>query len=198
MKRYILIDFENIQKIDLDLIDTTDTEVVIFVGRSQNKIPFSLVEKAQSMGSKIQWLKIAGDGKNNLDFHIAYVMGKLSERGGQGTEMVILSRDAGYDPLIQYIKSSGIKARRIASVAELTENKKQLPSSSYTQNIVNNLTKIAAQKRPRSRGTLRKHIESHLRDKTSPEEIDLVLEEMFIKGYITQSNNRLSYHFPEN
>jgi hypothetical protein len=193
--RIILIDFENIQKFDFDNIDTTNTSIAIFVGKSQNKIPFSLVEKAQSFGDRLIWVKIAGDGKNNLDFHLAFELGRLSERMDKDVEIVILSKDSGYDSLIRYVNEMGIKTRRIANPAELSDSKKQLPSSNFTNYIVNNLNKIDGQKRPRTLRTLKKHIESLLRDKAGTSEIDAILEEMFIKGLLSEINNRLKYTF---
>ena len=194
MKRFILIDFENMQKIDFELIDTTNTEIVIFVGKSQNKIPFPLVEKAQTLGDRIKWQKITGNGKNNLDFHIAFELGRLSEKLKPDVELIILSKDSGYDSLIKYVNASGIHTRRIANIAELAGSKKQLPSSKFTSNIVSNLNKINSQKRPRTIGTLKKHIESLLREKANVNEIDQIIEEMFVKGLITESNNRLKYN----
>lgn len=194
MKRIILIDYENTQQIDFDMIDAADTEILIFVGRSQSKIPFSLVEKAQSLGERIRWLKIAGDGKNNLDFHIAFELGKLCSVAAQGTELIVLSRDNGYDSLIGYIKLSGVPARRIANLAEITGSPQRLPSSPHTDAIVANLRKISVSQRPRSKGTLRKHIESLLRDKAKESDLDLVIEEMFIAGLIAQSGSRLKYN----
>jgi hypothetical protein len=195
MKRIILIDFENIQKLDFDHMDTTDTEILIFVGRSQNKISFHLVEKAQAFGERLKWLKIAGDGKNNLDFHLAFELGRLCEQYRKDVELVILSKDSGYDSLIKYIKEMGIHTHRIANPAELADSTKQLPTSNFTGNIVANLNKINIQKRPRTRITLKKHIESLLRDKAQPSEIDLIVEEMFIKGLLSLTNNRLKYNF---
>jgi hypothetical protein len=194
-KRIILVDFENIQKFDFDNIDTTNTNIAIFVGKSQNKIPFSLVEKAQSFGDRLIWVKIAGDGKNNLDFHLAFELGRLCERMEKDVELIILSKDSGYDSLIRYINELGIKTRRIANPAELSDSKKQLPSSNFTKYIVNNLNKIDGQKRPRTLRTLKKHIESLLREKAGPSEIDAVLEEMFISGLLSEINNRLKYTF---
>lgn len=193
MKRVILIDFENIQKLDLEPIDTPDTDIVVFVGKSQNKIPFHLVEKAQTMGNRIKWLKIAGDGKNNLDFHIAFELGRLSERSQKDIALIVLSKDSGYDSLIKYINDAGVQTKRIANLAELSDSKKLPPSSKFTDYIVANLNKIDNQKRPRTRGTLKKHVESLLRDKASTGEIDAIIEEMFIKGLLTLTNNRLKY-----
>ncbi len=194
MKRVILVDFENIQKLDFEHIDTTDTDILIFVGRSQSKIPFQLVEKAQTLGEHLRWLKIAGDGKNNLDFHLAYELGRLCEHYKNDVELIILSKDSGYDSLIKYINESGGHASRIANAAELADSTKQLPTSNFTSNIVANLIKINNQKRPRTRTTLKKHIESLLRDKVSSNEIDSIIEEMFIKGLLTLANNRLKYN----
>ncbi len=194
-KRIILVDFENIQRLDFDNIDISATNIAIFVGKSQNKIPFPLVEKAQSLGDRLVWIKIAGDGKNNLDFHLAFELGRLCERMDKDVELIILSKDSGYDSLIRYVNELGIKTRRIANPAELSDNIKSLPSSNYTNHIVNNLTKIDGQKRPRTVRTLRKHIESLLRDKAGVNEIDIILEEMFIKGLLSKINNRLKYTF---
>jgi hypothetical protein len=194
MKRYILIDFENTQKIDFDLIDMAHTKIIIFVGRSQNKIPFPLVEKAQALGDRIQWLKIAGDGKNNLDFHIAFELGRLSEKLPNEVTFIILSKDSGYDSVLKYAKEKGMRAERIANIAELADSKKQLPSSQFTAVIVANLKKISSQKRPRTRSTLKKHIESLLREKAGGNEIEQIIEEMFIKGLVTEANNRLKYN----
>jgi hypothetical protein len=193
MKRFILIDFENTQKVDIDLINTDDTEVIVFVGKSQSRIPFTLVQKLQSLGERVRWLKIAGDGKNNLDFHIAYELGRLREKYQHDLSLVVLSKDNGYDSLIRYIADSGIPARRIANLAELSDNSRKLPKSKFTNGIVANLKKIDSQKRPRSRGTLKKHVESLLREKASDSELEEILEEMFINGTISESNNRLRY-----
>ncbi len=194
MKRVLLVDFENIQKLDLENIDMTNTDILIFVGRSQNKIPFQLVEKAQTHGEHVKWLKIAGDGKNNLDFHLAFELGRLTEQYGSEVELIILSKDSGYDSLIKYINDFRGHASRIANAAELSDSVKQLPTSNFTNNIVANLTKINNQKRPRTRATLKKHIFSLLRDRVNPVEIDAIIEEMFIKGLMTLANNRLKYN----
>ncbi|HNQ63229.1 MAG TPA: PIN domain-containing protein [Syntrophorhabdaceae bacterium] len=195
MQRILLIDFENVQKLDLELINLDDTEIAIFVGKSQNRIPFTVVEKTQALGERVRWLKIAGDGKNNLDFHIAFELGRLCERFKKDIELIILSMDSGYDALMKYINDFGIPIKRISNLAELADSKEDLPTSKFTGLVVSNLKKIDNQKRPRTSGTLKKHIESLLRDKANTNEIDLIIEEMFIKGLLTQTGNRLKYDF---
>src|SRR5665647_827611 len=103
----------------------------------------------------------------------------IRDRYKNDVELIILSKDSGYDSLIKYINDLRGHASRIANAAELADSTKQLPTSNFTSNIVANLTKINNQKRPRTRITLKKHIESLLRDKVSSNEIDLIIEEMF-------------------
>ncbi len=87
-------------------------------------------------------------------------------------------------------------ARRITESAELSDSKKQLPSSNFTSYIVNNLNKIDGQKRPRTMRTLRKHINRFLRDKAGTGEIDAPYSKMFIiKGLLSEINSRLKYTF---
>lgn len=196
MKRVILIDYENTQRIDFEQINTEGTEIIIFLGKSQNKIPFPIVEKVQTLGKSVRWLKIAGDGKNNLDFHLAFELGRLCEGIGEDAEFIILSKDSGYDALIAYIIENGLNVKRIANLAELSDGMKEPPSSTFTGYIVANLSKIAPERRPRTRSTLKKHMESVLRERASANEIDSIIEEMFIKGLLTETGKRLKYNLP--
>ncbi len=66
-KKIILIDYENIQKVE-ELERIKDFDIKIIVGNSQNKIPFELVKKLQRFGESVSWLQVPGQGSNALDF----------------------------------------------------------------------------------------------------------------------------------
>ncbi len=119
MKTILLIDFENIQEIPLQAIDPASTEVRLYVGKSQNRVPFELASAAQRFGEAFSWHKIAGEGKNNLDFHIAFELGHLSAKGERDCEYVILSKDTGYDHLLEFARGKGIHCRRIRTLGDL-------------------------------------------------------------------------------
>src|SRR4051812_1995224 len=98
---FLLVDFENVR--DLALSQLPDGwRVRIFIGRSQNSVPFALASEAQRLGDRLEWIKIAGDGRNNLDFHLAYYLGTLTHEHPFAA-FVILSRDHGYDALIAHL-----------------------------------------------------------------------------------------------
>lgn len=113
----ILVDFENVQKVDLARIPE-EAHVRIFVGASQSRVPMELVLQAQRLGSRLDWVRIDGQGSNALDFHIAFYLGEYVARS-PGNTYVILSRDKGFDPLIRHMAAHGHECRRVASLDEL-------------------------------------------------------------------------------
>ena len=86
MGTVLLIDYENVRPENLDDVAERDLSVKPFVGQSQAKVPIELVTSAQRLGSRLEWIRITGTGKNALDFHIAYWIGVLV--GGGGTDCV--------------------------------------------------------------------------------------------------------------
>jgi PIN domain len=100
----LLVDFENVQQVDLSRVEAT-ARVVIFHGASQKNVPIELVSATQSLGKRIEWVKIEGNGKNALDFHIACYLGRMLEKN-PGSNCVVLSKDKGFDPLLNYLELS--------------------------------------------------------------------------------------------
>ena len=195
MKKVLLIDYENIHSIDLSVIDPARFIIKIFIGQSQNKIPFNLVQTAQRFGNNLEWIKIDGMGKNALDFHIAYFLGIYSTEG-QKTEYVVLSKDQGFDPLIRFINKKKISCRRINSILELSsEKKKELSETKKIEKVLNNLKKIDKQKRPRRRHTLSHYINTLFANKLQDDQLSEIVDALFIQEYISEENNRITYAF---
>ena len=74
---YVLIDFENVQPRNIEILASHPFKVLVFVGASQAKIPFELATAMQQLGDNAQYVKIGGNGKNALDFHLAFYVGEL-------------------------------------------------------------------------------------------------------------------------
>ena len=75
---YVLIDYENVQPEALGVLDPEHFKVLVFVGASQAKVSFETAVALQRMGSKAEYVKIAGNGSNALDFHIAFYIGQIA------------------------------------------------------------------------------------------------------------------------
>ncbi len=193
-KQVLFIDYENIQNVDLSSMKDTETEIKIFVGQTQHKIPFDLVMSAQTLGRSVEWVKIDGDGRNALDFHIAYYLGSLSKQPGYDS-FIILSKDTGYDPLIRHINKQGITCRRINSILEFSKEKGLLGfTDERMAKVMDNLTKIAKNKRPRTRKTLTQHLSSLFQKKFDEQEIATIIDSLFVQQTLSEDNNKLTYN----
>ena len=195
MKTTLFIDYENVQNVALTQLAGKNLDIKLFVGNLQNKIPFSIVNEAQSLGDKLEWIKIEGQGKNALDFHIAFFLGYYSSQNDID-EFIILSKDKGYDPLVKYLNSRNTKCRRINSILELTSTRTeeaQFKDEKYNK-VLENLNKIPKQKRPRKRTTLRKHIKSLFNNRIEDNEVDSIIDHMFIREQVSEMNHNISYN----
>ena len=196
-KTILLVDYENIQNIDLSVIQEQNIDIKIFVGQTQNKIPIELVQTTQRLGQRVEWIKIEGTGNNALDFHIAFYLGRFSKDIG-GDSFIILSKDKGFDPLIKYINKSKVNCRRIQSLLELSKEKDVLISQNTDSmaKVIENLSKIQKNKRPRTRKTLRQHIKSLLtQKKLSDQKIDTLVDTLFVQKKVSEASNHLTYNF---
>lgn len=61
IKTILFIDYENVQKLNFSRVKLEDIEVKIFVGQSQSKIPFELVQSIQTLGNRVEWIRIEVD-----------------------------------------------------------------------------------------------------------------------------------------
>lgn len=123
MKNIILIDYENLQVKNLDDVYHLDVDVYVFRGPTQNKLPAELIESAQKFGSRITWIKTSRQGHNALDFHIAYYVGRMAEIDPK-VFFHIVSKDDGFDALIDFMKERTLFIDRVESIEEIPLVKK--------------------------------------------------------------------------
>ncbi|MDR3300941.1 MAG: hypothetical protein LBT01_00230 [Spirochaetaceae bacterium] len=106
----IFIDFENVQKINDELL-SPETRLFILVGLTQDDKAFAFAKKLFGKVSSIELIKVPGRGPNALDFFITFYLGKHIEDIKTG-KIIIHSNDTGYDPLIKHLSDKGIFIER--------------------------------------------------------------------------------------
>jgi hypothetical protein len=189
---YVLIDLENVQPASLAGLDAECFKILIFVGTNQSKISFELAEAAQKLGTRVTYIKITGNGRNALDFHIAYYIGRLAQEDPTAC-FHIISKDTGFDPLIQHLKSQKIGASRSKEIGEIpllkAANSKSLQEKAAA--VISNLKQRGASK-PRTVKTLSSTILSLFQKQLSDEELSLVLAELQSAGVIAINENKVS------
>ena len=121
--KYILIDFENVQPTSLEILKNQNCKVIIFIGKNQNKIPIKLAVSMQELGDNGRYVITNHTGKNSLDFHIAYYIGKLiTENVKNEVSFCLISKDKGYDGLISFLKSNKVAISRFLSVNDVFDS----------------------------------------------------------------------------
>src|SRR5258706_2872473 len=116
---HIFVDFENVHEIDLSVIGSKAVSFTLLAGPRQTKLDVSLVEKLFEHAVSVELVRLTSTGKNALDFTIAYYVGRAVAADPTGY-FHIISKDGGYDPLIEHLRSRHISARRHESFATLT------------------------------------------------------------------------------
>ena len=122
-----LIDYENVHASGLAGVENCgiEDEIILLYGNDTFTIPMELhIQIANSKG-KVQYHKIERTGKNYLDFQLSTIAGFLVGTTRQ-TEFVIVSRDSGYDAVLDYWNDERLADRvvhfcRRASIAEAEE-----------------------------------------------------------------------------
>jgi PIN domain len=117
-ERVLLVDYENIQALDLAALPN-DVKVRFVLGGKQGTLPAALAVQAQSMGSRFDYVRILGVERNACDFCIAYYLGECLHANPEA-ECVILSKDKkGFDPLVKHLTvERGFKVCRVGAQEE--------------------------------------------------------------------------------
>ena len=193
---FVLIDYENVQPHNLEVLSKHPFKVLVFVGANQAKIPFELAEAMQQLGKNGQYIKIAGNGKNALDFHLAYYVGHLAAQNPEAY-FHIISKDTGFDPLIRHLKAQSIRVQREKDLAEIPvlRMSRAKTNEDKIEAIVKNLSG-RGQSRPRKTKTLANTINSLFTEQLPEAELMSLVELLQEKNYIAISEGNVSYKLP--
>ena len=210
----LLVDYENIGKLDLGAIPA-GVRVPFFFGASQRSVPTEFLKAALKLGERFVPIDIEGQGKNALDFHIAFYLGEYLARSAE-TPCVILSKDKGFDPLIKHLVRRGFAVRRANSITEALGSR-ALPAAAprgagaarpaaarlaahrdggallaEARQLIAATQKI---RRPRKRKGLIAVLHSHFSKKVPESELQGLVDKLIARGELSESNGAITYHF---
>ena len=213
---YVLVDFENVQPDSLAVLATGQFRVKVFVGASQAKgrISFELVHSMQALGANAEYVKIARTGKNAVDMHIAYYVGRLLEKE-PGAVVHIVSKDTDFDPLIEYLHAKGSACKRVKSIAEIPKHvaaraampapkgvkhtphvpSPRRPHAEKLAPIIKHLHSLSG--KPGTSKKLSQTIANYFKQHGGelPDKIvALLIDELVRLKYVSQVNGKVSYH----
>ena len=215
----LLVDYENIGKIDLAAIPD-GVRVPFFFGASQRSVPTEFLKAALRLGERFVPIDIEGQGKNALDFHIAFYLGEYLARD-PNTACVIFSKDKGFDPLVRHLTRRGFAVRRANTMAEAlgsrtaaapatrgargarsgARRESPRPESprreggSLRDEALHLLAGTQKVRRPRKRRGLIAVLHSHFSKKVPESELQGLVDELIAEGSLSEANGAITYHF---
>lgn len=213
---YVLIDYENVQVKSLALLKGEHFRVQVFLGHKNLKLHRELVVALHEFRERGKYIELEAGGSNALDFHIAYYLGVLAAADPTGFFHVI-SKDTGFDPLLQHLKGKGVSAARSASIEAMPcfgkiahsaidskkaagETKRKSPAVQSSVEdmitvVLENLTKRKTG-RPATSKTLRSTIHARCGKERPAADIDAVYEALVKRGYVTVDGLKVRYSLP--
>jgi hypothetical protein len=214
---YVLVDFENVQPDSLAALANGQFKVKVFVGAAQarGRISFELSHSMQLLGANAEYIKIARTGKNAVDMHIAYYVGRVLEKDPHAV-IHIISRDTDFDPLIEYLHAKGLSCKRVKSIGEIPKQVAPKPAASSPKGANKHTPHVPSPRRPHAEklAPIIKHLHSlsgkpatskklaqtianyfkqhggELGDKT----VALLIEELVRLKYVSQTGTKVNYH----
>ena len=190
---FVLIDSENVKPEYIEKLKHEHFRVVVFVGANLKRLDFPIVNAVQSLGSNGSYVQIRSHGPSALDFHIAYYIGKLSA-AQPDAYFHIISKDKGFDPLIEHLKDQKIFCSRSASVLDipLVRSTDKLTPSQRAADFYEK--RIASAKgRPATVASLQSAIRSYFHKMLSETEIAEVLKALTSAGHVVINGNKVAY-----
>ena len=106
-RRYIFVDYHDLLEVKFKKLEKVATRIFVFIEASQEDIPLALVRQTQNVGKNLRWIVVSNAAKGKLNYHIAFIMGKLHQKLDNDVEFAIVSDDPDFDALVFYINESG-------------------------------------------------------------------------------------------
>lgn len=200
---YVFVDYENVHDVDLSLVGNKAVYLTLLLGPRQSKLDAELVEKLVAHASAVQLVRLTSAAKNALDFALSYYLGKAVQ-ADPNAFFHIVSKDAGFDPLIEHLQSRHVKARRHEDYAALTFTSSPKAAAApatpedFQTRAIAHLQKNS-NNRPKRKKTLLSHLAA-LSGKTAPEmEIDALVANLCKAGHLSiGETGAVTYHFRAN
>jgi hypothetical protein len=135
-------------------------------------VPTEFPNTALQLGEQFVSLDIEDQGKNALEFHIAFYLGEFLA-ASPTTNCIVLSKDKGFDPLIKHLCGRGFHVQRMATLGEAC---------------------TSASPAPQTQGACRTPLQS-LRQKIPAAVIQSFIDQLIVDKQPIESKQAITYNF---
>ena len=212
---YVLIDYENVQVQSLEKLQEEHFQVKVFLGRNNTRLATEFVLAMKQLGPRGDYIQLEKAGKNALDFHIAYYLGRLAVADPMAVYHII-SKDTGFDALVDHLRDSKIACERVAHIDDMACLKPaavkapatkppaakapaaskptatKMKADQLTEKMLVNLEKLGTGK-PKTEKTLKGKIQNWCGKAYSEKEVEAVFNRLVKKGVVLVDGTKVSY-----
>lgn len=107
----VFVDYENVPKVDLELVAGRDVHVTLLIGNKQTRLPTALSMQLHRHAGQVQPIEVGASGRNALDLTLAFYLGQAVQQWPTAL-FHIVSRDRDFEPMIAHLIAKGIKVGR--------------------------------------------------------------------------------------
>jgi len=194
---YVFVDYENVHDVDLSLIGSEAVHLTLLLGARQTKLDVVLVERLIAHASSVQLVRLNSSGKNALDFALAYYVGRAAN-ADPNAYFHIVSKDTGFDPLIEHLRSRHIHARRHVDYTALTFSAPPALSAAAPEDLLSRVVahlRKNTNNRPKRKKTLASHLAALCGKSATASEVDVLIEKLREAGLLKMGDKEaVTYH----
>ncbi|BBO88987.1 PIN domain-containing protein [Desulfosarcina ovata] len=188
---WAFVDYENVGS--LEAINLSDYEkVFVFCGPRNTKVKFGTLPSPDIC--RIELIGVSTMGNNNLDFHLAFYLGRLHEIADKTITFHIISNDSGFNGLVNHLKRIGRKCKKVGTQPSGPVKNCESSSLSDPASIVlSKLKQIDGRKRPRKRTKFINWIKSQCPGFSSSATPEDVCKELVMAQLVQESGTNITY-----
>lgn len=193
-KRYVLVDYQNVQPARALHADSPRERLLIFLGANQSE-----AAARKRLGENVEYIKMSGEGHNALDFHIAFYVGELVTKEPD-CDIWIVSKDKGFRHLVTHLVERKFNIRQapdlgVVQGAPMDAMGKVRPASAIDPKRFELIAARlgSAKARPAKIRSLHNLVKSLLTKQPTRAEIRSCVDELTRRGIIAVEGQKVSY-----
>lgn len=190
----MFVDLENVKNIDASVVAGKNLTFHLFFGPQNKKLDVEVVEVLLENAQAVKLIRSQKAGKNALDFVLAYHLGQVVLGDPKGYYHIV-SKDTGFDSLVELLKSKQVKVKRHDDWSGLNFNATPKPPvvtkaaeakalSAGAEKLLGDLKKTAASRPKRKKGLLGR-ASSVLGKGITEEQCETVVQELGKAGHLS-------------
>ena len=187
---WAFVDYENTGS--LEGINLSEyKKILVFCGPKNKKIKLGTLPISELCSIDI--IGVSTTGSNNLDFHLAFHLGRFHEKTDSSIEFHIISNDSGFNGLVNHLKKIGRKCKKVSLKPAIKPKKNHIVLSECASLVVKRLEQLDGRKRPRKIPKLLNWIKSQCNGISGNLKPEGVRRELIAANLISEENSNIKY-----